>query len=275
MAAGSKSLGFVAVRRRSARALRRPRRTRRRRTDVRRPKRSANSARTAGTKAVPPVRNTRSIAPADSPASARAASIVCPSRAKSGAIQRSKSARCDNLVDRQPLMGEAQRDRLGPRQRRLRIGHGAIQRIALLVLDQAAQRVQPVRMLGRPADILEVAHEARRAHHREPVPAREGGIPLGRHGEAVAPRLILRTLAEQRGDDVVHDAGVERVTGDTDAGAAQRYKTARRLPGLKRRMEKSLVPPPKVADQDDGFGVERTGEPIAGALRLQRGVDSG
>src|ERR1700731_3513737 len=57
------------------------------------PKRSANRRRTAGTKAVPPVRKTRSILAWDRPAVVSAWSTVAPRRARSSAIQDSKSVR--------------------------------------------------------------------------------------------------------------------------------------------------------------------------------------
>ena len=68
--------------------------------------------------------------------------------------------------------------------------------------------------------------------------------------------------------------GVERIAGDADACAAQRGEAAG---GARAEAEDGEVAgaAAEVADQDDGFGVERAGEAIAGALWLERGVEPG
>ena len=113
----------------------------------------------------------------------------------------------------------------------------------MLVLDQAAERVDPVGVFGGAADVLEIAHHAGIAHQREAMPAREGGVPLGRDGERVAPWRILRALAEQGATTL----SMMRASKASPAipMPARPSGTSVFWPGVNFRMEKSLVPPPK------------------------------
>ena len=72
------------------------------------PKRSANRARTEGTKAVPPVRNTRSMAEAGIAASARAASTVFGEAGEIGRDPAFEIGAGDDVVEDQVLVGEAE-----------------------------------------------------------------------------------------------------------------------------------------------------------------------
>ena len=180
----------------------------------------------------------------------------------------------DAAFDREIAVDETECRGIAARQPGLHLTDGLVERVAHLVLDQSDQGPQALWMGTGGGHRLNIAQCAWRAHHRQAVPMGEGGEILRWHRQLLAHHGIYVALAEHWRDDMVDDAVIERVAGDTDAGVAQRGHQLRTVRG-EAHDRKVAGAATKIADQHGGRRIQRAGDAIACGLRLQRNLDFG
>ena len=127
--------------------------------------------------------------------------------------------------------------------------HGLVQPKSHFALDEVHERLQPLRDERAAPQVLQHLEVLGGIQKRQMMPALEPFVrPAWDRQELVRRREKLGAESQPRRDELADDLPVERVAGHRDAvGADDVFARASAPPlvGPTRRIEKSLVPPPK------------------------------
>ena len=144
----------------------------------------------------------------------------------------------------------------------------AVEREAEVELDQSDEVAQWRRIESGARQLPQFTEIGAALHEGELIPASEPGIVVVRQRQHFAERAVATSLAETRRDDAVDDAGVESISGDADAGMAERLGPQHT--GRSRKADNGEVAgaAAEIGDQHSRVAVEVAGEREGRADRL-------